>query len=236
MEAVDRQTIIDEDKDAIGSFISIFANVLLAFAGIALFVSAFIINNTFAIILGQRVRNWPCSGPSAPPVQQVRRLLVGEAVIIGLLATVVGIGLGILVAVGLKSLFNAIGFGLPWANAVLAPRTLHRRGCHRDRGDARLGFGPARRARADSSRWRPCGPASYGSGCAPRRRVIVGVVLTLVGALLLASGLSSSGDDRHADVGRWRRRPHLPGRGPARAPSSPSRRRAHRRSAAPSKA
>ena len=56
MEAVDRQTIIDEDKDAIGSFISIFANVLLAFAGIALFVSAFIINNTFAIILGQRVR------------------------------------------------------------------------------------------------------------------------------------------------------------------------------------
>ena len=50
-------------------------------------------------------------------------MLVGEAVIIGLLATVVGIGLGILVAVGLKSLFNAIGFGLPSANTVLAPRT-----------------------------------------------------------------------------------------------------------------
>ena len=56
IEVVDSETITQENQDDFSQFINILSNVLLAFAIIAVIVSAFIINNTFSIVLGQRVK------------------------------------------------------------------------------------------------------------------------------------------------------------------------------------
>ena len=56
IEVVDAATITKENEDDFSAVVDVLSNVLLAFAIIAVVVSAFIINNTFSIVLGQRVR------------------------------------------------------------------------------------------------------------------------------------------------------------------------------------
>ncbi|HAN08655.1 MAG TPA: hypothetical protein DCP89_09155, partial [Acidimicrobiaceae bacterium] len=56
LEAVTSETVSSEFSAEFDQFITIFQNALLAFAAISLIVSAFIINNTFSIVLGQRIK------------------------------------------------------------------------------------------------------------------------------------------------------------------------------------
>ena len=65
VEAVTATQIAGEGQDAVAGFLGAFRNILLGFAGIALFVSAFFINNTFSIVVGQRTRSWRSCARSA---------------------------------------------------------------------------------------------------------------------------------------------------------------------------
>ena len=86
------------------TFIKIF---LLAFAGIALFVGAFIIFNTFAITVAQRTREFALLRTIGASRRQVLRSVVLEALIIGLAATIVGAALGVLIAKFLSAVMKA---------------------------------------------------------------------------------------------------------------------------------
>ena len=100
------------------------AYFLLGFGGIALFVGAFVIFNTLSITVAQRTREFATLRTLGASRKQVMRSVVLEGVIVGLLASVVGLVLGIGIAKGMNALFAAFGVDLPDAGTVVASRTI----------------------------------------------------------------------------------------------------------------
>ncbi len=97
---------------------------LLVFGGIALFVGAFVIYNTFTITVAQRTRELALLRTLGASRRQVLRSVVLEAGLIGLIASLVGLLGGLLLAPGLRSLMKAVGADLPATASVVATRTI----------------------------------------------------------------------------------------------------------------
>lgn len=108
-----------ENKDAINSFLQIFNYILLAFAAIGLIVGTFIIYNTFSMIVAQRVRELALLRAVGAARGQVLRSVMFEAVIVGFIGSVVGLGIGTGLAWGLQALLSSTGTGLPTASLVV---------------------------------------------------------------------------------------------------------------------
>jgi putative ABC transport system permease protein len=123
VEAVPVEQVNAESAQGVEGFLRVFQNVLLGFAGVSLLVSAFFINNTFAILLGQRTREIALLRAVGASRRQVVASVLTEALLIGLLASVVGIGFGVVIALGLQSLLSVAGFALPEETLQLTPRT-----------------------------------------------------------------------------------------------------------------
>jgi putative ABC transport system permease protein len=188
VEVITGQDAATEGSDAIGGFIDIFGNVLLGFAAVALFVSAFYIYNTFSIIIGQRVRELALLRAIGASASQIRRTVILEALLVGVVASVIGIGTGMLTALGLRGLLNAGGFGLPPDALVLQPRTVA--------AALVVGVGvtvassilPARTA----ARVPPIEGMRDGVGSTPRSRTLrlaIGATMAGLGAVLVVAGL-----------------------------------------------
>ncbi len=96
---------------------------LLGFAFVSLFVSAFIIFNTFSITVAQRARQMALLRAVGASGGQVRRMVLIEALVLGVIASVAGLFLGLLLAAGLRALFAAIGAELPSTALQFLPRT-----------------------------------------------------------------------------------------------------------------
>jgi putative ABC transport system permease protein len=97
---------------------------LLAFAGISLFVGAFLIFNTFSITVAQRMREFALLRTLGASRRQVWRAVIGEGLILGFVGGVVGFALGIGTAALLRALFKAIGADLPSQGVVIETRTV----------------------------------------------------------------------------------------------------------------
>ena len=98
--------------------------ILLAFAGIALFVGGFVIANTLAITVAQRLRELATLRTLGASRRQVLGSVVLEAGVVGLIGSIVGLFLGLAIAVGLKALLAATGFELPGGGIVFTWRTI----------------------------------------------------------------------------------------------------------------
>ncbi len=105
-------------------FLSIIQDFLLAFAGVALFVGSFVIANTLSITIAQRTRELATLRTLGATRRQVLRSVLLEAFLLGLLASVVGLFLGLGLAKGLNALFVSFGIDLPQAATVFATRTI----------------------------------------------------------------------------------------------------------------
>jgi putative ABC transport system permease protein len=70
-------------------------NVLLVFAGVALLVALIVIANTFSLLVAQRVRQIGMLRAIGATGSQVRLGVLVEAVVVGLLGSLTGLGLGI---------------------------------------------------------------------------------------------------------------------------------------------
>jgi putative ABC transport system permease protein len=105
----------DQTDQVAGGINDFLTPLLLAFAGTAVLVGAFIIFNTFSITVAHRTREFAILRTLGASRRQVLRSVLLEATLIGLLASVLGIVLGIGFAKLLGVLFNAVGFGLPTA-------------------------------------------------------------------------------------------------------------------------
>jgi putative ABC transport system permease protein len=101
-----------------------FRDFLLAFAGIALFVGAFVIANTLSITVAQRARELATLRTLGATARQVRFTVVLEGLVTGLVASAVGLVVGLGLAKGLEALFNALGADLPLTGLVFATRTI----------------------------------------------------------------------------------------------------------------
>jgi len=114
----------EEESSEVAEFTSFFQYFLLSFAAVALFVGAFVIFNTMSITVAQRTRELATLRTIGASRGQIRWAVLLEALVIGVLASIIGLGAGILLAVGLNKLFDALGFGLPTTTMVIAPRTI----------------------------------------------------------------------------------------------------------------
>ncbi len=113
-----------KDKEEAGSFISFLRYALLAFAGISLFVGAFVIANTLSITIAQRMREFATLRTLGASRRQVMWSVVIEAFVIGLIGSVIGLFLGLGLAKLLNWLFVKIGIDLPHGSTVFAMRTV----------------------------------------------------------------------------------------------------------------
>jgi ABC-type antimicrobial peptide transport system permease subunit len=105
-------------------FISFLQTFLLAFGGIALFVGSFVIANSLSITIAQRTREFATLRTIGATNRQLLGSILVEALVVGTVASVVGLFLGLLLAKGLFQLFDAVGFTLPNTGLVFEPRTI----------------------------------------------------------------------------------------------------------------
>lgn len=97
--------------------------VLLSFAGVSLFVGAFLIVNTFTIIVAQRMREFALLRAVGASAAQLRWLVMIEAGAIGVLGGGIGLVAGIGLSEALRAVFGSFGAPFPDGGLVLAPRT-----------------------------------------------------------------------------------------------------------------
>jgi len=105
-------------------FISFLRGFLLAFGGIALFVGSFVIANSLSITIAQRTREFATLRTIGATNRQVLGSVIVEALVVGTLASLVGLFLGLLLAKGLFRLFDVVGFTLPNSGLLFEPRTI----------------------------------------------------------------------------------------------------------------
>ena len=113
-----------EDASDTNEFITFLQGFLLAFAGIALFVGSFVIANSLSITIAQRTREFATVRTLGGSRRQVLGSIVIEALVVGIAASVIGLFSGLLLAKGLFSLFDAVGFTLPNQGLLLETRTI----------------------------------------------------------------------------------------------------------------
>jgi putative ABC transport system permease protein len=124
IEVVSGASITAEGQQTVHQAMSIVSVFLLAFGFIALFVGSFVIFNTFSIIVAQRLRELALLRAVGASRRQVTQTVLGESLIIGLVASAAGVGAGIGLAVLLKAALSGLGFDLPAAGLLITSRTV----------------------------------------------------------------------------------------------------------------
>jgi putative ABC transport system permease protein len=112
------------DSKEVNEFISYLRYALLAFGGIALFVGGFVIFNTLSITVAQRTREFATLRTLGASRRQVLGSVILETLTIGVIASLVGLAIGFVLAQQLGALFGALGLALPEAGTVIAVRTV----------------------------------------------------------------------------------------------------------------
>ncbi|MDH5292605.1 MAG: FtsX-like permease family protein [Acidimicrobiia bacterium] len=195
----DQQT--QEQLDGFTEGLGFLTTALLAFAGVAVLVGAYVIQNTFRIVVAQRTRELALLRAVGATARQVTTLVALEAAIVGFVSSAIGVVSGIGVAAGIKAAMNAGGFGVPDGPLTVEPRTIIAGmtvGMVVTMASALL---PARKASrvppvaAMTETQAPTSPRSL------RKRTISGVAVTALGAALLVTGLTLENGATAAVVG-----------------------------------
>jgi len=172
----------------LNSQLSVLTTFFLVFAGVALFVGAFVIWNTFSIMIGQRTRELALLRTLGAGRRQVFRSVLAEAAIVGTVAALAGAALGIALSRALVALLSGFGLSLPVSGLVVPP------------GQLALSAGTGLAITLIAS----LAPAYRATGVAPvqalreaapspvafsARRLAAGLAVTVTGAALVLAGL-----------------------------------------------
>lgn len=188
-EAVEGDTVAEEQETAIAEFTDVITQFLIAFAVIAILVGGFIIANTFNILVAQRVRELALLRALGASTKQVRRSVIVEATMMALIGATLGVLLGLGLSRALAALFSAFGLEIASSTLVLTTSTVVAAYAVALGVTLVSAYLPARRA----SRTSPIA-AMRDDAAAPaegslRRRGIIGGLVALVGAGLAFLGL-----------------------------------------------
>ena len=112
------------DGEETDEFISFLQTFLLVFAGVALFVGAFVIANSLSITIAQRTREFATLRTIGASRRQVLMSIIVESLVVGVIASVIGLFLGLGLARLLFWLFEAVGFTLPNTGLLIQTRTV----------------------------------------------------------------------------------------------------------------
>jgi len=124
VEIVTGEDQTEDDLSEIDEGIGFINTILLVIAGVAVFVGAFIIQNTFRIIVAQRTRELAMLRAVGATGRQVTFMVGTEALVVALVASAIGIGVGVLLAIGIKGAFTAFGLGFPGGPLTIKVRTI----------------------------------------------------------------------------------------------------------------
>jgi putative ABC transport system permease protein len=120
-QVITGKALTKENQDAVHKALGFISTALLVFAFVALIVGMFIIYNTFSIVVAQRMREMALLRAIGASKRQVLASVIGESVVVGVLASAVGVIAGIGLSIGLKAVMNAVGFQIPGSGVVLRP-------------------------------------------------------------------------------------------------------------------
>ncbi|MCZ7414706.1 ABC transporter permease [Streptomyces sp. WMMC897] len=109
-----------ENQEDVGGFLDVMRYALLGFAGIAVLVGVFLIVNTFSMLVAQRTRELGLMRALGAERRQVGRSVVVEALLLGVVGSLVGIGVGVGIAVGLMELMGLMGMNLSTDDLTIA--------------------------------------------------------------------------------------------------------------------
>jgi putative ABC transport system permease protein len=169
-----------------------FDTFMIGFGVIALVVGGFIIFNTFSITVAQRTREFAMLRAIGAGRAQVVGSVLVESVVVGVVASTLGLMGGVGVARGLHWLFGAFGIALPDSGVTIAAQSLVVAFVLGVGITAASALVPALRA----ARVRPLAALreiAVDRAATSRRRVVIGTAILTLGAASMAAGLGSSG-------------------------------------------
>ncbi|MDW4905995.1 FtsX-like permease family protein [Streptomyces sp. ADMS] len=102
----------DESREGVGEFMNVIKYAMLGFAGIAFLVGIFLIINTFSMLVAQRTREIGLMRAIGSSRKQVNRSVLVEALLLGFVGSVLGVGAGVGIAIGLMKLMSMAGMNL----------------------------------------------------------------------------------------------------------------------------
>jgi len=201
LEAITGATLIKETQDQFAKALAFFNTFLLIFAVVALLVGAFMIFNTFSITVAQRTRENGLLRALGASKRQVLGAVLLEAVVVGIIASVIGLAAGVAVAIGLKAMLSGLGFGLPTGGIVFTARTALVAGLAGLVVTIVAAVSPARKA-AKVAPVAAMHDVSVGSiGYGSKERVMVGSAILVLGVAALFTGLFANVASRVLVVG-----------------------------------
>lgn len=124
VEALSHDEAVAAAEAESGGAVAFMSTFLMAFAIVALLVGSFVISNTFSITVAQRTRETAVLRAIGASRRQVARATRLEALATGVLASALGVVLGIATAVGLKALLASFGIDLPEGGLVVTGSTV----------------------------------------------------------------------------------------------------------------
>ncbi|MER6981900.1 ABC transporter permease, partial [Streptomyces carpinensis] len=114
-----KETADANQKDVEG-FMNVMKYAMLGFAGIAFLVGIFLIINTFSMLVAQRTREIGLMRAVGSSRKQVNRSVLAEALLLGVFGSVLGVGAGVGLAVGLMKLMGQMGMHLSTSDLTVA--------------------------------------------------------------------------------------------------------------------
>jgi putative ABC transport system permease protein len=179
--------------DGLKQFVKLLEVILLAFGGVAIFLGSFTIFNTLSITVAQRSRELALLRTIGSSRRQVLGSVVLEALIMGILASVTGLFVGLGLATGLSTIMAKAGLDLPQTGTVFAPRTAIVSLLVGVLVTVLAGLGPALRA----TRVAPVTALREGAEISPsrlgRRAPQLAIGMLALAAVLLALGMFAHG-------------------------------------------
>ena len=124
IEVVTAEESSEESQALFDQILGFFNTFLTAVGLVSLAAGAFLIYNTFGIIIGQRNRELALLRALGAGRRQVLASVLAESVVIGLIASLLGLVGGIALAFLLINVIAAIGIDLPSTTPVVALRTI----------------------------------------------------------------------------------------------------------------
>ncbi|HEX7189594.1 MAG TPA: FtsX-like permease family protein, partial [Actinomycetes bacterium] len=124
LETVTAAALTEENANRSNEDVDFFGTFMQVFAVVALLVGAFIINNTFAILVAQRTKELALLRAIGASGRQVRRSVTVEAAAVGTVASGLGLLVGVGVAKGIGALWRSFGVTMPEGPLVVSTSSL----------------------------------------------------------------------------------------------------------------
>ncbi|MFC4033778.1 ABC transporter permease [Streptomyces polygonati] len=112
-----------KDKNDIGGFLDFMKYAMLGFAGISVLVGVFLIVNTFSMLVAQRTREIGLMRALGSSRKQVNRSVLIEAFLLGVTGSVLGVGGGVGLAIGLMNVMGKVGMKLDTSELTIKATT-----------------------------------------------------------------------------------------------------------------